>query len=184
MLIHWTFTNIKSNVLVFLYNKQKIYVLLLVYVDDILVIGNDNQAISKFISDFNSQFALKQLGSMQYFLGIEAHLDSTRLYLSQSKYPANLLSRLNMIAPNPCSTFESSSQVLFKHYSVIVETPFLFRSVIGFSNTAQLRTVELHFNKLSQFRQSLTNIYWLDCKRVVRYLKGTISHGITSKPGC
>ena len=43
----------------------------LVYVDDILLTGNDYNLVQKTVFDLNTQFALKALGSLKYFLGFE-----------------------------------------------------------------------------------------------------------------
>lgn len=44
---------------------------MLVYVDDILVTGSHNNQIMEFIGLLHSKFALKDLGPLHYFLGIE-----------------------------------------------------------------------------------------------------------------
>lgn len=44
---------------------------LLVYVDDLILTGNDELAITSFISRLNREFAIKDLGDLNYFLGLE-----------------------------------------------------------------------------------------------------------------
>ena len=56
--------------------------ILLVYVDEILIIGNNFVAISKLVSDSNWNFALKDFGSLHFFLGVKAFQDTTGLYLT------------------------------------------------------------------------------------------------------
>ena len=65
----------------------------LVYVDDVLVIGLDSLALQGCIHDLNTHFALKTLGSVNYFLGFEAYRNSTSIYLTQSKYTLDLLKK-------------------------------------------------------------------------------------------
>lgn len=60
--------------------------LIMVYVDDIWITGSDSSAVDTLISHLNSQFCLKDLGSLAYFLGIEAHTSGTGLHLFQSRY--------------------------------------------------------------------------------------------------
>ena len=78
-------------------------VLLLVYVDDILIIGENSADIQQVISDLNTQFALKTLGSVSYFLGFEAVRDSSGLHLSQFKYVVDLLHKTNLLNAKPLS---------------------------------------------------------------------------------
>ena len=57
-------------------------VFLIIYVDDILVIGNNNKLIKQLVQRLNGTFGLKDLGSLHYFLGIEVKKDETGLFLS------------------------------------------------------------------------------------------------------
>lgn len=60
---------------------------MLVYVDDIIVTGSSASLVYKIIQQHNTVFSLKQLGTLDYFLGIEVKsLQGGSLLLSQSKY--------------------------------------------------------------------------------------------------
>lgn len=63
----------------------------LIYVDDILLIGSKSAYIKSLILDVNNQFALKVLKELSFSLGIEAHKTGGGLYLCQAKYTAKLL---------------------------------------------------------------------------------------------
>lgn len=60
-------------------NKDLVYVL--VYVDDILITGNNSTLVDQIIQRLGSDFALKDLGSLHYFLGIEVVPTPTGLVL-------------------------------------------------------------------------------------------------------
>ena len=92
-LIQWGFQNSKSDTSLFIFNSNGKTIYLLVYVDDILLTGNDELLLNKLTSDMRRVFALKNLGHIHYFLGIEAYRDTTGLYLSQSKYVTDLLKK-------------------------------------------------------------------------------------------
>jgi hypothetical protein len=66
----------------FIYCHNNIFVYLLIYVDDILITGNDASHISYLIQQFGSLFAMKDRGQLHYFLGIEASYQGTSLYLT------------------------------------------------------------------------------------------------------
>lgn len=68
--------------------KTKTYCMyILIYVDDIIITGTSSQLIESLITKLNAVFALKQLGNLDYILGIEVkHLPNGALLLSQSKY--------------------------------------------------------------------------------------------------
>ena len=68
----------------------------LIYVDDIIVTSSSDQAISALLHDLNDNFALKDLGDIHFFLGIEVQKTSHGLLLNQAKYAADLLTRVGM----------------------------------------------------------------------------------------
>jgi histone deacetylase 1/2 len=57
--------------LLFIYNKVGIKIYILVYVDDIIVTSSSNKAIASLLQDLGSAFALKDLGDLHFFLGME-----------------------------------------------------------------------------------------------------------------
>ena len=79
--------------------------LLLVYVGDILITGENSEDVHQIIKDLNKQFAVKTLGPVNYFLGFEVKYSPTGLHLSQSKYARDLLQKTNMaeakLSPTP-----------------------------------------------------------------------------------
>lgn len=60
----------------FVFHSNGVVIFLLVYVDDILVSGNNQAAISSLVTALQQEFPLKDLGELSYFLGIEAVCDS------------------------------------------------------------------------------------------------------------
>lgn len=95
-LIEWGFQNSKSDVFLFFLKTATLTIFVLVYVDDILVTGNNSVYISEFVHKLNTLFALKDLGSLSYFLGIEASRSSAGIHLTQEKYVNDILQKFNM----------------------------------------------------------------------------------------
>jgi hypothetical protein len=62
----------------------KIY--LLVYMDDIVVASSSSQVVAALLRDLDNEFALKDLGELSYFLGIEVSKLKYGVILSQEKY--------------------------------------------------------------------------------------------------
>lgn len=76
----------------------------LLYVDDIILIGNQPFLISSFVTTLGKEFELTNLGPLSYFLGLEATITSTGLRLSQTKYTIDLLHRHSMTDYKPYTT--------------------------------------------------------------------------------
>ena len=79
-------------------------ILLLLYVDDIIIIGDDHSGISDFKQFLHQHFEMKDLGHLDYFLGFEVSSDSIGYYLSQAKYASDLLSRVGFTDTKVVST--------------------------------------------------------------------------------
>lgn len=95
-----------SNVDIFLfsYNHNNICIHVLIYVDDIIVIINYFPAISLIISTLGNEFAVKDLGPLSFFLGIQVTRTTDGLHLHQGKYVTDLLHRTKMVGAKPLST--------------------------------------------------------------------------------
>jgi histone deacetylase 1/2 len=80
------FVPLKIDTSLFLFNKEGITIFLLIYVDDIIVTSSSNYAISALLQDLNKNFAIKDLGDLHYFLGIEVTKRQNGLLLTQEQY--------------------------------------------------------------------------------------------------
>lgn len=81
------FIKAKSDPSLLIYNNNDISCYMLVYVDDIVITGNSSTFIDKLIQTLDQQFSLKDLGLLNYFLGVEvSRLPCGGLFLSQQKY--------------------------------------------------------------------------------------------------
>lgn len=159
----------------FLLHQGKLQVLILVYVDDIIITGSSAPFITSLIKHLNDKFSLKQLGQLDYFLGIEvSHLPNGSLILSQTKYISDLLSKLNMLNANGMPTPMVSSSKLSHVGSAAVDAlqyATLTRPEISFS-----------VNKVCQFMSNPLVDHWKAVKRILRYLSGTLHHGLLIQP--
>jgi histone deacetylase 1/2 len=61
----------KADTSLFLFHKSGITIFVLVYVDDIIVTSSSDYAVSALLQDLNKNFAIKDLGELHFFLGIE-----------------------------------------------------------------------------------------------------------------
>ena len=90
-LSQWGFTSSLANSSLFIYKSGSIFLVVLIYVDDIIVTGTHSESISQLILSLGHHFAIKDLGPLHYFLGIEVHCFASSLHLNQHKYITDLL---------------------------------------------------------------------------------------------
>jgi histone deacetylase 1/2 len=179
------FKSSKCDPSLFVFNSHHDTIYLLVYVDDIIITSNNSTLLQSTISKLNKAFSLKHLGSLDYFLGIEVHhLPNGSLLLTQSKYLRDLLTRTTMLDSSPVSTPMQSTCKLTKLGSSALDDPFMYRSVVGALQYATITRPEISFsvNKACQFMSHPLETHWVAVKRILRYLKGTLDHGLLLSP--
>ncbi|KAL4570881.1 hypothetical protein LXL04_026545 [Taraxacum kok-saghyz] len=174
------FKPIISDSSLFILNTNSTYIIVLVYVHDIIVTGPSSTHVSKFISHLANKFSLKDLGSLSYFLGVEVLPHSRGILLSQRKYIHDILARANMSDCNPISTPMTSTAPLTLTGGDPHTSPTDYRALVGALQYLSLTRPDVAFtvNKLSQFMHAPTSLHWSALKRLLRYLHGTIHHGI------
>ena len=72
-------------------------ILLLLYVDDMIITGDDLIGIQELKDFLSQQFEMKDLGHLSYFLDLEVTHSTDGLYITQAKYASELLSRAGLI---------------------------------------------------------------------------------------
>ncbi|CAA7057458.1 unnamed protein product [Microthlaspi erraticum] len=174
------FTNSVVDASLFIYNQNGILLYMLVYVDDIIITGNSPPHISRFIASLSQRFSLKDLGALSYFLGIEVTHTKHGLHLTQYRYIAYLLHKVNMTNAKTVATPMEANSLLTLHSGTALDDATEYRMVVGSLQYLSLTRPDISFavNKLSQFMHRPTNEHWAAVKRVLRYLLGTKTHGI------
>jgi hypothetical protein len=174
------FSTSLSDPSLFIYNKQGVCAFLLVYVDDLLLTGNNTTFLSKFMTELSTKFSLKQLGFPHYFLGIELIPIESGLLLSQHGYIRELLDKFNMSGAKSTTTPLCMTTPLKLNDGSAPADSKMFRTMVGALQYITLTRPDLSFaiNKLSQFMHQPTQVHLQQLKRVLRYLKFTINHSL------
>jgi histone deacetylase 1/2 len=167
----------------FLYDKSDIIIFVLIYVDDIIVTSSSDRAVSVLLKDLNVHFAIKDLGPLHFFLGIEVKHTSDGLLLTLEKYANDLISKVGMIGCKAAPTPLSSSEPLSLHEGTSLgpDDSTQYRSIVGALQYLTLTRPDLAFsvNKVCQYLHAPTTAHWTAVKRILRYVKDTSGLGIT-----
>lgn len=114
----------------FVLSKSANLIYLLLYVDDIVMTGNHSALLNAFIGKLTHEFATKDLGSLNYFLGLEAHRTFIGLFLSQVMYEHEIFQRAQLVDSKPVGTL----MVVAQHLSTTspdFDDPPLYQSIVS-----------------------------------------------------
>lgn len=155
---------------------------LVIYVDDILIIGSDLKEIEAVKRSLASEFEMKDLGEVKNFLGmkIERVVEDRYLRISQRAFLEGLLQRFNMQECKPISTpIECRLRLPKGEESKRSEKPY--RELVGclmyvaMTSRPDLCAAVIYF---SQFQSCPMEEHWVHLKRVLRYIRGTLDFGL------
>ncbi|XP_070667334.1 uncharacterized mitochondrial protein AtMg00810-like [Malus domestica] len=179
------FLSTYSDPSLFVKHVGKSVVILLLYVDDILITGSDSAAIDITIRALTKEFDIKDLGALHYFLGIQITQTSSGMFLSQSKYVADLLGKANMVHSKPCTTPCLPYNRLVKDDGHPFNNPSLYRSIVGALQYLTFTRPDIAFSvhQVCQFMHCPMDSHYAAVKQILRYLQGTIDFGIQFSKG-
>jgi hypothetical protein len=140
----------------FLYHSNSSHIFVLVYLDDIIVTGNNVVTIQSIITKLQAVFAIKDLGSLSYFLGVQTTHDSSGLHLRQTKYIQDILIRASMLDSKPYRTPCTSGSKMSKFDGDALPNPSEFRQILGALQYATLTHPDIAYsvNQLCQHMHS------------------------------
>ena len=104
---------------------------MLVYVDDIVLTGNNSQTIDQVVHNLSKSFAIQDLGVLSYFLGVEIHYQTDSSLLSQRKCILDLLQRAGLSSSKPVPSPMTTNANLAIGDSKAFDNPVWYRQVVG-----------------------------------------------------
>ncbi len=155
-------------------------ILLVVYVDDIIITGDDSVGISSLKSFLHTKFNTKDLDQLKYFLGIEVSRSNKGIFLSQRKYVLDLLEETGKLGAKPCSSPMIPNVQLTKDDGDPLDDPEKYRRLVGKLNYLTVTRPDITFavSVVSQFMSSPTDKHWETLEHILCYLKGAPGLGI------
>lgn len=155
----------------------------LVYVDDIIVTGNDDKESQELKQKLISEFEIKELGRLKYFLGIEVAHSKKGIFISQQKYVTDLLKETGKIGCKPVSTPIDSNQKLGEAKEEPHVDKKIYQRLVGrLIYLAHTRPdIAYSVSLISQFMHDPREPHLQAAYRVLHYLKGNPGKGILFK---
>lgn len=153
--------------------------ILTVYVDDIVITGDDVEEISYLKKMMAKIFEVKDLGYLHYFLGIEVAYGAQGIYLSQRKYVLDLLNETGMLGCKPAATpIEQNHRTLADSGDPVDKYQYqrLVGRLIYLSHTRP--DIAYAVSVVSRYMHDPRSGHLEVVNRILRYLKGCPGKGI------
>ena len=155
------------------------YTMILLYVDDMIITGDDNAEITRLRNDLSVRFEMKNLGEAQCFLGLEVK-KSDGYFLSQRRYATSLINRFGMSDSKVMATPMEPCVKLQKVEGKPLEDVKKFRQLVGslFYLTITRPDIAYSVGVVSQFMDKPCVGHLIAAKRILRYVKGSLGFGL------
>ncbi|GJU63696.1 ribonuclease H-like domain-containing protein [Tanacetum coccineum] len=173
------FQHNKTDTSLFVFHRGPDVAYLLLYVDDIILTASSTTFLQRVISLLHGEFAMTNLGSLNYFLGVSAQRTASGMFLSQSKFAVEILERANMQKCNPCKTPVDPESKLGPDGEPVSDHT-LYRSLAGALQYLTFTRPDLSYVVQHVFLYMHDPCYphFTALKRILRYVRGTIDHGL------
>ena len=168
---HFGFKQSYTDYSLFSYQQRAVSLHVLVYVDDLIIVGSSADVISKFKQYLSTCFHMKDLGNLKYFL-------------SQQKYALDVLKEVGMLCCKPIDTLMEQNHRLAYEKDNPYERPDQYRRLVGRSVYLSVTRPDLSYavHTLAHFLTATQVAHWDAAVRVLRYVKGHSGQGILLRP--
>jgi len=155
------------------------FLLVGVYVDDLIICGPDSQKITKFKQQMMKLFSMSDLGLLSYYLGIEVKQKPGEITLCQGAYASKIVELCGMTGCNPSDTPMEQRVRLVEGVKGTEIDVTKYRSIIGSLRYLVNTRPDIAYavGLASRFMEAPSKEHWAAVKRIVRYIAGTLNYG-------
>jgi hypothetical protein len=169
----------KADYSLFTCRNGKSFTALLIYVDDILITGNDLKAISTLKQFLHSRFRIKDLGALKYFLGIEVSRTKRGISISQRKYTLEILKDGGILGAKLVN-FPMEQNTKLSDVGELLRDPSQYRRLVGRLIYLTITQPDIMYSVhvLSRFMHAPRRPHMEAVLCVLRYLKNAPGQGL------
>jgi hypothetical protein len=151
-----------------------------VYVDDLVITGTKDAEVAAFKEEMKVTFQMSDLGLLSFYLGIEVHQDDSGITLRQTAYAKRVDELAGLTDCNPALT-PMEERLKLSHDSTTeeVDATQYWRLVGSLRYLVHTRSdLTFSIGYVSRFMQRPTTEHQQAVKRIIRYVAGTLDHGL------
>jgi Reverse transcriptase (RNA-dependent DNA polymerase) len=188
-MLEFEYTRLRSNYGVYYSRSGNTFPIVLIWVDDITIFGDSAATNKELVKKLKEKYDVKVIGEPTLLLGIHIERDRANrtITLSQKRYITKILERAGMSESKPVHTPMDPNVALVANTDENNEneagrTSIEYATRIGellYAAHATRPDILYATTTLAQFTSNPAQEHWTAVKRVFRYLKGTINHGLT-----
>ncbi|CAN0030647.1 unnamed protein product, partial [Sphacelaria rigidula] len=174
------FTATASDPCVYTREQNDKYVMLTLFVDDILLIGPSIKLLQDVQDTLKNKYAISDLGPVSLILGMKVSRDTERgtLKLSKHKYAISLLHKFNMDSCNPLHTPGVNNSILPDTEGQLLDQQSMkqYQAMVGsliFLSQCTKFDIAFSVTQVARYMSRPTTQQLAAVKRIFRYLKGT-----------
>ncbi|XP_071695473.1 uncharacterized mitochondrial protein AtMg00810-like [Rutidosis leptorrhynchoides] len=132
------------------------------------------------MSMFANEFAMKDLGSLSYFLGVSVVKNAQGLFLSQESYAQDILIRAGMATCHTVKTPVDTNGKLSSSNVAPYSNPTEFRSLAGALQYLTFTRPDISYavQQICLHMHDPKDSHMQALRRILRYIRGTLSHGL------
>ncbi|GJZ16254.1 ribonuclease H-like domain-containing protein [Tanacetum coccineum] len=173
------FSHSRCDFFLFIYRQGTDTAYLLLYVDDIVLTASSEGLLQRIIRSLHQEFAMTDLGPLNYFLGISVTRDSSGLFLSQKKYAVEILEKVHMVNCNPSRTPVDTESKLGVDGDPVSD-PTLYRSLAGSLQYLTFTRPDISYavQQVCLHMHDPREPHLSALKRILRYVQGTLHYGL------
>eukprot|EP00256_Glycine_max_P060365 XP_014629214.2 uncharacterized protein LOC106798083 [Glycine max] len=174
------FSHSKSNHSLFIYSQDLDRAYILLYVDDIILTTSSDRLRKHFMALLGAEFAMKDLGPLNFFLGIVVSRDANGMFLSQKQYVTEIIERAGMANCSFCPTPVDTKPKLSASKDSPYEDPTKYRSLAGALQYLTFTRPDISYavQQICLHMHDPRNKHMSALKRILHYLLGTLSYGL------
>ncbi|XP_062028543.1 uncharacterized mitochondrial protein AtMg00810-like [Rosa rugosa] len=151
---------------------------LLIYVDDTLITGNNLDSIKALKQFLHTHFRIKDLGELKYFLGLVIARSKKGIYISQRKYALEIIKDTGFLGVKPIDF--PMEEAKLSNRGELLKDPAAYRRLVGrlIYLTITRPDITYYVHVLSRFMHEPRQPHMAAALRVVRYLKSSPGQGL------